>query len=74
MEKTNGVSSLKCRTKGFECPYALSDESPLPCYATSEQCRDILALRKVMKRISGERGPNSSQNLKLGETQEPKKS
>lgn len=28
----------KCNQYDIECPYKLSDESPLPCFATQEQC------------------------------------
>ena len=28
----------RCTNYGIECPYALSGDSPLPCYGTQEQC------------------------------------
>jgi hypothetical protein len=28
----------KCQSRNIECPYALPEGSPLPCFATKEQC------------------------------------
>jgi len=41
----------RCQSKGFKCPYALSDEAPFPCYATFEQCREILALVHILEKL-----------------------
>jgi hypothetical protein len=40
----------KCPVAGYDCPYALSDESPLPCFANPEQCkawRDKMASKEL---------------------------
>ena len=52
--KTNMPELLNhCPAHNIDCPYALSDKSPLPCFGTQEQCDEYrkpktLVRQKVM--------------------------
>ena len=41
----------KCQCRDLECPFALSEDSPLPCFATQEQCDAFLKQREDDKKI-----------------------
>ena len=45
----------KCPVNNFECVYALSEDSPFPCFATQEECNFWKEkINKEVKKLKGD--------------------
>jgi hypothetical protein len=59
----------KCPLYGINCFYALSEDSPLPCFATIDQCNDLIKKlttpKEKLEEIKTKRVNNAIQELEL---------